>query len=241
MKDLLKKRICSEKRKSNKKPNVFKHRIFIYIKEKTMTLIEKIKALFAAPIAEAKFLDAKLVDGTVIRTDAEEFKVGDQLYVITEAGEKVNAPEGMHELEDGTVIVVDAEGKITEVRKPEVAVEEAAVEPKKEEMADAPAAETEAPTQDAAEGDAVKMLEERVTKLEEALMMLLNEMDMKKTEMSSVKAENEALKLKNEELSKAPIVKPTETKRFEKIMTESNKQSKVNADLLGKISAIRNK
>ena len=82
-----------------------------------MILIDQIKALFlaeAAPV-EAKFKEAKLVDGTIVRVDGEEFKVGDKLSFVTEDG-LVDAKEGMHELEDGTVLVVDAESKITEVR-----------------------------------------------------------------------------------------------------------------------------
>jgi len=39
--------------------------------------------------------------------------------VETEAGETVDAPSGEHELKDGTVVVVDGEGKITGLRKPD--------------------------------------------------------------------------------------------------------------------------
>ena len=36
-------------------------------------------------------------------------EVGKQLYVITEAGDKVNAPMGEHTTDSGIVVVVDAD------------------------------------------------------------------------------------------------------------------------------------
>jgi hypothetical protein len=63
---------------------------------------------------------AVLTDGTKIETDEDgEFKVGQQLYVITEAGEKVTAPEGEHTTQSGITIVTDGEGKITGVKYPD--------------------------------------------------------------------------------------------------------------------------
>jgi hypothetical protein len=63
---------------------------------------------------------ATLTDGTVIETDEEgDFEVGQKLFVITEGGEKVSAPEGMHTTESGIVVTVDAEGIITGVKYPD--------------------------------------------------------------------------------------------------------------------------
>jgi hypothetical protein len=63
---------------------------------------------------------ATLADGTVIETDEEgEFAVGQKLFVITESGEKVGAPEGMHTTESGIVITVDADSIITGVKYPD--------------------------------------------------------------------------------------------------------------------------
>ena len=87
---------------------------------------------------EVKFETAKLKDGTII--EYENLEVGTIVYVVTpakeatedsEATEKTTtpAPEGSHELEDGTIVTVDAEGKITEVKPKE---EEPKEEPKVE-------------------------------------------------------------------------------------------------------------
>jgi len=63
---------------------------------------------------------ATLVDGTKIETDEEgEFMVGQQLFVITEEGEKVTAPEGEHTTQSGITVVVNSEGVITGVKYPD--------------------------------------------------------------------------------------------------------------------------
>jgi hypothetical protein len=72
------------------------------------------------PVEEQAFAEATLIDGTKIMTDEEgDFTAGQMLYVITEAGEKVSAPEGEHTTESGIVLTVDAEGKITGVKYPD--------------------------------------------------------------------------------------------------------------------------
>jgi hypothetical protein len=69
-------------------------------------------------------VSAKLVDGTEITNDLDaDFEVGQILYVITEAGDKVPAPEGEHTTESGIVLVVDGEGKITGLSKPDAEAE----------------------------------------------------------------------------------------------------------------------
>jgi hypothetical protein len=63
---------------------------------------------------------ATLPDGTKIETDEDEpFAVGQQLYFITESGERVSAPEGEHTTESGITIVTDEDGIITGVKYPD--------------------------------------------------------------------------------------------------------------------------
>ena len=84
--------------------------------------IEKLSGLVskfnAEPTTETKetFVDAKLMDGTIIRY--ESLEVGMPLLVIDEAGNELPAPDGEHELEDGTKVTVEA-GIITEVASKE--------------------------------------------------------------------------------------------------------------------------
>lgn len=49
------------------------------------------------------FIDAKLVDGTQIKVEGDSLAEGAKVVVVTEEGE-VPAPDGVHELEDGTKV-----------------------------------------------------------------------------------------------------------------------------------------
>ena len=64
---------------------------------------------------------ATLADGSKIETDEEgDFQVGQQLYVITEAGDRVKYQEaGEHTTSSGIVLTVDSEGVITGVKYPD--------------------------------------------------------------------------------------------------------------------------
>ncbi len=71
-------------------------------------------------ITNEAFASGELIDGTKVNNGSDkDLEVGDSLFVVTEAGETVDAPSGEHEMKDGTVVVVDGEGKITGLRKPE--------------------------------------------------------------------------------------------------------------------------
>lgn len=77
-----------------------------------------------------KLAQMKCKDGVTV-LEAESFEVGKEVVVIAEDGTKTPAPEGEHQLEDDSFIVVDAEGKITEVKpkaEEEVVIEETEVE-----------------------------------------------------------------------------------------------------------------
>jgi hypothetical protein len=92
--------------------------------------IDEIKGLmvkFGFMSSEHKFLDAKLSDGTEIKVEGEGLMEGAKILVITEEGE-LPAPDGVHELEDGTKVETK-EGVIAKIMekveeaKPEVEVE----------------------------------------------------------------------------------------------------------------------
>jgi hypothetical protein len=81
------------------------------------------------------FLDATLMDGTVIKVEGDSLVEGAKVVVVTEDAE-IPAPDGVHELEDGTkvetkegiiakIMEVDSEGEDeeSEVAKVEVAKE----------------------------------------------------------------------------------------------------------------------
>jgi hypothetical protein len=99
--------------------------------EKLSGLVSKFNADTTTETKET-FVDAKLMDGTIIRY--ESLEVGMPLMVIDEAGNELPAPDGEHELEDGTKVTVEA-GIITEVASKEEEAPEAEEAPIEQPMA----------------------------------------------------------------------------------------------------------
>ena len=74
---------------------------------------------------ESNFAEAKLVDGTVVKVEGDLVE-GAAVKVVTEEAE-IPAPDGVHELEDGTKVETK-DGVIVKVEKAEVEEPEAEVE-----------------------------------------------------------------------------------------------------------------
>jgi hypothetical protein len=71
-----------------------------------------------------------LKDGVTV-LEAESFDAGVPVFIVAENGDKVPAPIGEHELEDGRILVITEEGMIAEIKEmevEEVEVEEAPIE-----------------------------------------------------------------------------------------------------------------
>jgi preprotein translocase subunit YajC len=77
------------------------------------------------------FLDAKLADGTVVKVSGDSLVEGAKVVVVTEDAE-IPAPDGVHELEDGTKVetkdgiiakVEEVVDDLKEGEKPEVEIE----------------------------------------------------------------------------------------------------------------------
>ena len=99
-------------------------------------VIERIKLKLNA---EHNFMEAKLKDGTIVQYEGE-LNVGTALNVIDAGGQVSVAPDGTHELEDGTLVTVTG-GFVTELKvtegEPTVEVEVEAAAPVKMEDVEA--------------------------------------------------------------------------------------------------------
>jgi hypothetical protein len=146
---------------------------------------EKINAIKIALGLDVKMAESILEDG-VTRVEAESFEAGSKLFVVSESGERAPAPEGIHTLEDGTKVTVDAEGTISEVieAEPKVEVEiEAAAE--------VPAGEKPA-------GEDVK------EEMKKMIMQCMEAIEEVAKEVATVKEEMASYKSKMEKMSKTP-------------------------------------
>ena len=96
---------------------------------------------------EVKLEEMKLENGTVV--SAETFEKGSEIFIVTD-DEKVAMPVGEYILEDGRLVIVEAEGMIADVR--DVSDD---VPAKEETTEDLETVETEVPAEVAPEVEAI--------------------------------------------------------------------------------------
>ena len=105
------------------------------ISEMVGAKLPEIKKLLFRETTSESFVDAKLVDGTIVRY--ESLEIGATLSVVGEDGEIVSAPDGQHELESGEIVRTE-EGIIVEILEPEAEEVDEEAEEVEEEMAATP-------------------------------------------------------------------------------------------------------
>jgi hypothetical protein len=135
-----------------------------------------------AEIVKEIFIDAKLVDGTAIKVSGEGLVEGAKVVVVTEEGE-IPAPDGVHELEDGTKVETK-EGVIAKIEEavaeaPEMEAPEVEIEVSKEGM----------------EKEMVDMLKEFIYKMGDKVKKMEEQMSSLSTDFNSFKKEPAAKKI----------------------------------------------
>jgi len=181
-----------------------------------MDLKERIKVALGIDTEEQEVklaYEAKLVDGTIIVSEADELAEGVVLNILSEDGEQTPMPQGTYSLEDGTEFSTDENGVVLEVSAKE---EEEEVEQKEEEEV-----EMEEATEDT-------MLEEVGNVVRELLENVTSELNTIKAELDELRGENLAkdenivdLQNENLELSKQvedlgsePSAEPVKARKF---------------------------
>jgi len=154
----------------------------------------KLKENFELEVAESQivsvkeiFVDAKLVDGTAIKVSGEGLVEGAKVMVVTEEGE-IPAPDGVHELEDGTKVETK-EGLIVKI---EEMLEEPAME--KPEMEE-PKVEIEVSKEEKMESEVVALLKDLVIKLGEKIASLEGKVEGMSADFNAFKKEPAAKKI----------------------------------------------
>jgi hypothetical protein len=129
------------------------------------------------------FLDAKLADGTVVKVDGDSLLEGAKVLVITEDAE-IPAPDGVHELEDGTKI----ETKDGLIVKVEEVVAEVKEEAAKDEMGDK-AIEPPMEPSLAMQKEVMELLKDFVSKMGEKMSQMEQSYSKLETEFKAFKKE----------------------------------------------------
>lgn len=159
-----------ELKKGNKITKVSDEFERVALEDGTFRLVEnfeiKVKDGSIVSVKEI-FIDAKLVDGTVVKVEGEELLEGAAVKVVTEDAE-IPAPDGVHELESG-VKVETKDGVIVKIE-----------EPISEEMED-----VEVPVEVPAE--VAPVAQEVVEAIVEALVPLMDEVKVLVEEMKKMK------------------------------------------------------
>jgi len=136
------------------------------------------------------FVDAKLVDGTPIKVEGESLMEGAKVVVVTAEGE-IPAPDGVHELEDGTKVETK-EGVIARIEEkegPEVEIELQDVEvegPKGSEV------QVEVPDQMA---EFLALVKDMMEKISEKMKSMEDKVEKMNAEFNSFKKEPAAKKI----------------------------------------------
>tara|TARA_R110002072_G_scaffold104534_2_gene228981 strand:+ start:576 stop:1154 length:579 start_codon:yes stop_codon:yes gene_type:complete len=155
---------------------------------KANEMLNEIKTLLNI---EVKLEEQKLENGTVV--SAEAFEKGKEIFIVTD-DEKVAMPVGEYILEDGRLLVVEAEGVIADVR--EVSDEVPAKEEEVEETEDLEEEKKEEEKMaDVADWEG---MEKRIQNLEDAIASLKGDKveaeDKEEEKMEDVKEELSAVK-----------------------------------------------
>jgi hypothetical protein len=177
--------------------------------------LNQIKALLAL---EVKLAQMKLEDGITI-VEAESFEPDFSIGIVTADG-IVPMPVGEYKLEDGSILVVEVEGIIAEIKQEEDEQEvEVEVEAAPEEVVE--------PMMEADSAPAPKRIVESVSKE----TFFEAELEALKTELAAIKAENEALK---SDKSSLEVELSNVEAGAEAIMTNPEAEVKVNSFKLSK-------
>jgi hypothetical protein len=133
------------------------------------------------------FMDAKLADGTVIKIEGDSLVEGAKVLVVTAEGE-IPAPDGVHELEDGSKVEVK-DGVIAKIEAEEAEAE--AEEAKAEEVV--PAGEGDAGIPE--EVELVSMLKDFISKVSDKISSMEKQMNAVEKQFSAFKSEPAAKKI----------------------------------------------
>jgi len=169
---------------------------------------------------EVKLEEMKLENGTVV--SAETFEKGSEIFIVTD-DEKVAMPVGEYILEDGRLVIVEAEGMIADVR--EVSDEVPAKEEETTEDLEDETVETEVPAEVATEIEAI--IEAVVEVIAPVIEEVKSEMEELKKEFGKMKKYEDDSKKekKKEEMSAArkPIRHNPEAKAPQKTQVQFGK------------------
>lgn len=178
---------------------------------------------------------AKLIDGTIIVSSADELAAGVDVAILAEDGTTMPLPIGKYETEDGQGFSVEEEGVVAEMYEETEETEEEETEEVEasEEVVEEAVEEVEEPTEvnerlpkkikttEEVEFNKEEVIEEIGAVIKELLTEVRNDVSRLSAELDEMKGTNEALEIEKEtlsaqleEVSKEPASEPVTTNKF---------------------------
>ena len=171
---------------------------------------------------------AKLTDGTIIVSEADELAVGVSVMVLAEDGTTMPLPVGEYETEEGVSFSVAEEGVVAEIMEEEVEAEEKEEEDYKEEKEEMEEATDEVEETEEVEFDKVAFIDEVKGIVDELVAKTKSDIETLKSEIEELKGTNETLETEKaelskelEKLSKEPATEPVKTSKFNEVKKET--------------------
>ena len=187
---------------------------------------------------------AKLIDGTIVVSKADELAEGVEVMILAEDGSTMPVPVGTYETEEGVEFKVEKEGIVASMEKKETEEEEEETEEKEEveaveeeEMSEETVEETEEVEELENENfDKNALIEEIGVVIKELLEEVRSDVSRLSAELEEMKdingeltTEKEELQSQIVELSKEPATKPVEVSKFNETKINTKPYANMNS------------
>jgi len=178
---------------------------------------------------------AKLIDGTIVVSKADELAEGVEVMILAEDGSTMPVPVGTYETEDGVEFKVEKEGIVASMEKKETEEEE---EEETEEKEEVEAVEEEEMSEEVENENFDKnaLIEEIGVVIKELLEEVRSDVSRLSAELEEMKdingeltTEKEELQSQIVELSKEPATKPVEVSKFNETKINTKPYANMNS------------
>ena len=181
---------------------------------------------------------AKLIDGTIVVSKADELAEGVEVMILAEDGSTMPVPVGTYETEEGVEFKVEKEGIVASMEKKETEEEEEEKEEveavEEEEMSEETVEETEEVENENFDKNA--LIEEIGVVIKELLEEVRSDVSRLSAELEEMKdingeltTEREELQSQIVELSKEPATKPVEVSKFNETKLNTKPYANMNS------------
>ena len=180
---------------------------------------------------------AKLIDGTIVVSKADELAEGVEVMILAEDGSTMPVPVGTYETEDGVEFKVEKEGIVASIEKKETEEEEEETE-EKEEVETVEEEEMSEETEEVENENFDKnaLIEEIGVVIKELLEEVRSDVSRLSAELEEMKdingeltTEKEELQSQIVELSKEPATKPVEVSKFNETKLNTKPYANMNS------------